>query len=750
MSKKEKQPKKQTFFRKLFSLRTLKTLFKPSPFKVGLVLIAILTRLFFLRDQTFQQIFYSIDDILTMGMFNYRGVEPDTGKVIIVDIDEKSLKKLGQWPWPRKITAKIIENLGNAEAKVIGLDMFFVEKDRSSPANYLPLFKDMLKNNITINEEAMDNDLILGEAVGNHPVILGYTFQMTSPPEDFIADLPFPLHMIENTGQSPFFSFIKAQHPLLNVPEISANSYSEGHVNVFPERSGMIRSIPLILEYSNIGYPSLALEMYLSDKPDSVIKPGVTKENTFALKIEDTIIPTDPAGRMMLNFRGPARSFKYISAVDVYNNKFPANIFRNKYVLLGTSAIGLSDLVTTPMGTAVPGVEAHATALDNMIRGDAMKYNRQNEAVIVLSLLTIGGVLLAAAMAYTRPLISFTAGIGFLFIIIFGNFHWFFLVQEVVGASYLITSILLIMAGVSAANYFFEGRKKQYIRKAFAHYVSPHVVSELVKNPEKLNLEGEQRVVSILFSDIRGFTTISEGMNAEELSTFMNEYLGSMTDCVLELNGTVDKFIGDAIMAIWGAPLDNPEHPADSIRSALLMKEKLDILRPQWEKRGLPTVNIGIGINTGLVSVGNMGTAKRFDYTVIGDHVNLASRLEGLNKPYGTTVIVSEFTKAFVENRFFFRFVDKVRVKGKNEPISIFEPLLEGKPAPTLQVEVETYEKALNACFEREFEPARKMLSELMKTSPHPLYKLHLERVEEYLLYPPPNEWDGVFTHTTK
>jgi adenylate cyclase len=310
--------------------------------------------------------------------------------------------------------------------------------------------------------------------------------------------------------------------------------------------------------------------------------------------------------------------------------------------------------------------------------------------------------------------------------------------------------MLAVQVVVQTFNFFVEGRQKRFIKDAFGTYLSPDLVDEVTKSPDMLSLTGEEKELTILFSDIRNFTSISERLGAKELSTFLNEYLTPMTEIVMETHGTVDKFIGDAVMAFWGAPIDLPDHAARATRAGLKMMEVLEKKQPEWQARGLPLIDIGIGINTGRVSVGNMGSTHRFDYTVMGDSVNLASRLEGQNKNYGTHVLTSEATRSALGDAFFCRRLDCIRVKGKQEGVWIYEVICEGEPNSEIRAEVETFEAILEHYQHRRFDKAKELLSPLIESNVTPLYSMYRERIEGYLKTPPPESWDGIYTLTTK
>ncbi|HSR36769.1 MAG TPA: adenylate/guanylate cyclase domain-containing protein, partial [Desulfurivibrionaceae bacterium] len=413
-------------------------------------------------------------------------------------------------------------------------------------------------------------------------------------------------------------------------------------------------------------------------------------------------------------------------------------------------AAGLLDLRATPFSNIYPGVEVHANIIDNVIKGDPFSHDFYTEIGLTYTIIIVGGLFLSALLAYTSALAGGLGGILLIEATVVGNYYLFFRQNELIGVVYPLATVILVFMIVTLFNYFYEGREKRFISKAFGHYVSPQVVAQISQNPEKLSLKGEQKVLTVLFSDIRGFTSISEKMGPEELGQFMNEYLTAMSNIVMARKGTVDKYIGDAIMAIWGAPLADEEHAANCVRAAFGMMAKLNELRPQWETRGLPDIHIGIGINSGLMSVGNFGSEQRFDYTVMGDNVNLASRLEGSNKSYGTSIIISEYTREMLGAGFFCRFVDMVRVKGKDLPVKIYEPICEGEPEPQRKKAIEEFEQAMVYYRIQRFDDAEKILAALQAAEPAKIYALYLERIAHFRENPPPADWDGAFTFTTK
>ena len=741
----------------------IRSYLKPTPFKIGcLVVIAALVLFNFFGSRK-PQLLTSFDNRLTDLMFTIRGKKPTSGQVVIVDIDDASLARIGQWPWPRNIVADLAAQIHQAGARVIGFDIVFAEPDRTSPKNHLDGIIDLLATPVSEDERnalranpSLDHDLILGDTLATMPSVLGYVF-LTSPQHGLAANTPFPsctIHLDPSSTPLPSINFIQASNAIVNITDVSQGE-SEGFFNVFPDPSGTIRKVPLFMALNDVPYPSLALEtmrigqrkqeltIHLSQQVETARKGilGITAGGGF--------IPTDDQGQLTVNYRGPVKTFPYLSAADVLAG-LHLDRLRDKYVLIGTSAAGLLDLRATPFASIFPGVEIQATLIDNLLGGDPLTYDLYTEIGLTYALVAGGGLLLSALLAYATPLIGALAGLVCL-LATAGGSYFFFLNNKIIGITYPLLTIITVFLVVTLSNYFFAGREKRFLRDAFGHYVSPDVVSEIIKNPANLSLSGQVRNLTVFFSDIRDFTTISEKMAPTQLGRFMNRYLTAMSSVLLEHGGTVDKYIGDAIMAIWGAPLLDNDHAARAVRASLASIKRLEKLQEEeLQKDQAEKIEIGIGLNTGEMNVGNFGSSQRFDYTVIGDNVNLASRLEGLTKVYGCRILISESTRDAAGSDFFCRYVDRVRVKGRKLPVNIYEPLCEGEPDGDLQREVTSFQQALTAYQQRDFIAARQIMSELHEQNNRKLYRLYLERIEVFLSAPPPPDWDGVFVFTTK
>jgi len=733
-------------------------LLQPSSFKAGCVVIvlAVAVYLGFWQGAGFRLI-RNLDDRIIDEMMRIRGRMLTSGQVVIVDLDEKSLAEHGQWPWPRTRVAQLIQAIGAADALLTGLDIVFAESDGRSPHMFVEALRPYVDGTLELPDGVLNNDIVLGDAVADAKVILGYFFVFN---DDGVAagNAPFPVFTLALENLSlPELSLQllrsnAARRAVLNVEDVCHSALSEGFFNAEPELDGVLRKVPLLAVYNDVAYPSLALEMVHEVLGRPLITFSAGKRGLAALQIGEHYVATDYAAHVRVNFRGPRRTFTYVSASDVLAGE-PAALaaLRGRMVLVGTSSVGLADLKATPLDKVFPGVEVHANIIDNILQQDALRFDAYTENGVVILTIVIGGLALAAALAFAGALFGGLLGMALLGFICWGNYALFFSRGQVVGMTYPLLMLVAIYMVVTLFNYFIEDRQKRFISSAFGRYVSPEVVKQLVRQPDRLALHGEQKIMSVMFSDIRGFTSISEAMSASEITTLLNEYLTAMTEIVITHRGTVDKFIGDAVMALWGAPLDDAEHAANATLAALEMIRVLDELRPHWVKQGYPPLHIGIGINSGEMHVGNMGSSTRFDYTVIGDNVNLASRLEGLTKAYGASIIIAESTRQLLGDRFCVCLLDRVRVKGKTLPVAIYEPLGEvALVEPAVRQQVQRFEYALELYFQQKFSAAYAEFASLHSETPRQLYEMYCQRSEAYLQTPPPSAWDGAFTFTTK
>lgn len=678
----------------------------------------------YLYKQSFPDI-QQIDFRMKDARFRIRGeIKPDKD-VVIVSIDHKSIKELGRWPWSREVTGKLIENLANRyHTAVTALDIVF-----SEPQN-------------------RDADEALAKSVtsaGN--VVMGYFFrdEESNLSEESLLQLEKSklkvVKIAEGVSNIPLHEYPNVD---LNTYNVAAGARDFGFFNARPDSDGLYRRSILLILFNGEIYQSLAmkaLQHYLKNE----CMLDVKNFGVDALQIGSLRIPSREDGTMALNFYGKTGSFETISAVDVIKERVAPDKLKGKITFVGATEIGIYDLRPTPFDPTLPGIELHATMAANALEKRFLKYDGITQQIEIASII-LAPLILGIALAFSTGAV--TAILSFLsvtFIFALFNYQIFASFFHDMTVIYPFIAIgFTYIASEAWRNLVIEKRGRQ-LKKAFSSYVSPDLVKQIEKDPDKLVLGGEQREITILFSDIRGFTTVSESLTPPELVKLLNEYLTPMTRIVLEEHGTLDKFIGDAVMALFNAPLNVPNHPEAACRAALRMMTELQSLNESFLSRGMNKIDIGIGINTGLAVVGNMGADIRFDYTAIGDSVNLASRLEGLNKYYGSHILVSEETRNRVtDSSLIFREVDRVTVKGKKLPVVMYEMMINNFDILT------QFEEALELYREKDFENARKIFLKLASDKNDPPSKLYAERCDDYILTPPPDEWDGVYVAKNK
>lgn len=706
------------------------------PIAIGFALTIFSVLIFKTGHNNKAWFFSSLDFQISNIMFKIRGEQKPSKEIVIIDIDDKSLEELGQWPWPRKILSDLLLKIQNKNPKVIGIDIIFPERDRTSPHN-LYTFHD-----IDLKGTELENyDEIFGDSIEKTGAITGYIFKIHEKNKNGFP--PFSSADIKISNESIKFkdlNLIKVNNPILNIPEIAV-SPTEGFLNIFPEPSGTILKAPLLLQFNNIPYPSLALEIYRNYKNQKniLIHPSTTKvmkkNSILAVGIGKKALKTDIDASLYINFKGRAFSYKYISATDILKDNFKDEL-DSKIILIGTSASGLADLKATPFSPTFPGVEIHASIIDNMLNNDYFIYDRLSELGITYTILIGCGILITLLITFSGPLLAGILTIFSFFSIFTINYFFLFKNNQLIGVSYPGFSILIQCTILITTNYFLRDREKKFIKNAFSHYIAPEVVNEIIKDPEKLSLSGKTENISILFSDIRSFTSISENLTPEKLSKLLNIYLTEMSDIIMTNKGVVDKFIGDAVMAFWGAPLQDKDHGYNSVKSAFLMLEKLKSISAKLTKQGYPKLEIGIGINSGEVRIGNFGSKTRFDYTIIGDNVNTASRLEGLNKFYGTKILISKSTENLAKDKILTRKVDSVKVKGKDKALDIYEVMGIYPWDEKQEKDVSLYNEALFYYENQELKKAEKIFKELIKTDDSKLNQIYIERIEKALADP--------------
>ncbi len=683
--------------------------------------------------------FQSLDSRVRDFYFNFRGSEKVSDAIVIVDIDEKSIKELGQWPWERDKIAKILTNLSASGAGIIGLDIVFSEADKTSPKR--------LANKWGIDASNMpDYDLILSKVIGSTPTILGVLFDFDANNTNEAPQIP--AIFVEKSKPSREFLPV-AQGVLTNIKLIQDAGYSSGYMNNIPDEMGIIRSVPLLIKYEDQFYPSLSFEMFriaISAKKIVTTYSDVGVEN---IRVGKDNISSDRFGKIHLNFRGPAKSYRYISAVDVYNNRVDRKFIEGKFVLIGTSAYGLMDTRATPMDSVIAGVEIHANMIDNLLNKDMLKkpvWTEVADLFIIIFTIFIVLFIYSRFSLITLSIVYISSFVGMMYL----NYYLLFTEYIILNSIFPLITVFFSLVIILAVNYMFESRLKEIIKSSFSKKVSKQVMEDLLKHPDSVDLTTKDVNVSIYFSDIRSFTTISETLKSpKRITEFLNYYMDIMVQSVEQSSGTVDKFIGDAIMAYWNAPLEVDNHADKAVKTALKQIGQRDFINIKIKKDFGFEVDYGIGINTGPVVVGEIGSQGRSDYTIIGDAVNLASRVEGLCKPYKVRLVISEFTKAELTQKYVTQLLDIVTVKGKTEPVKIYEVLSEGEASEDKLFELESYEIAHNLYVDAQFQKAKEMFDGMHEKYGKYLYELYAGRCE-HLLQEGITEFDGVFKFTTK
>lgn len=693
--------------------------------------------------------------------------------VRIVDIDDASLERLGQWPWPRTLVAEMVDRLGDAGAAVVAFDIVFAEPDRTSPSRIVPLWR---RSAGGVDLDALlarlpDHDREFARVMGEVPTVLAVQLNDGAMPRR-----PARKWAVAVGGDDPRPFLPVFGGAVTNLPELEAAAAGQGSFNSSTDRDGIIRHLPLFLRLRGDDtvtgevYPSLVAEaLRVAQGPTAstyLLKAsGASGQASFGahtgvsqVRIGQMVVPTDDRGRVWLHDTGPVAQ-RFISAASIFDPGFDRQKVEGKILLVGTSASGLKDLRATPLNPVAPGVEVHAQALEQIILGQFLDRPDWMTGFEFLWLLGFGGALslLLARWGAGWCAIVATGGIAVSLAgswLAFERFGW--LVDPV----YPALAVLLLYLAQSFIQYLRTETERRQVRGAFGRYLSPAVVERLARDPGSLRLGGETRPMTLMFCDIRGFTAISETLDAGELTSFINRFLTPMTDIILEHGGTIDKYMGDAIMAFWNAPLDDPEHAGNAARAALAMTRSLGILNNDWQAAALAagrpyrTVAIGVGLNTGACCVGNVGSEQRFDYSVLGDTVNLASRLEGQSKTYGVSIVAGADT-ALDSPELAWLELDLIRVKGKDKAVRIFALLGDETTAaePWFRLARLAQAEMLDGYRAQEWSRARTALARVREAAGgqlDDLCDLFERRLEGFTVTPPGTAWDGVYAAAEK
>lgn len=741
---------------------------------------------------------FKLETALLDFKFKLRGELDPKANVGILAIDEKTLQQFGRWPYSRAYYEQAFENLKALGVAWIGFDVIFSEPERASlddvDSTLTALMQDTKKSSIDQSlikakeriaqfKEVSPADASLSAAIGSFEnIVMGYFYFLSKYEiEDAgIAKHPFRGldYMAENSAVqivdipggrnlADYSYNLHARGLIANQPAISESGIHFGFFSNEPDDDAVIRWVTLIKVIDGHVMPSLALKIAAESQNREIAvfmeKNGSGIESIELVNRDDEAdsykIPLDPLGqgRILANHRGPSKAFRHISLADAYNNDFTPEErkgLQGAILLLGPTAIGINDQRPNPFDPVLPGVENHAVAVDNILGRDFLQrpvsiYNKELLLVLII------GLLFTPIMIYTRAVTS-----GVLVVVFLAAFYYldkilWFEKQGLwvyMGMPFLET--LSLFVGITLYKYVTEEKEKKKVKGAFAHYLSPEVINQVLDDPSALQLGGEKKPLTVFFSDVRGFTTISENLSPEKLCEFMNEYFTPMTSIILRSGGVLDKYIGDAIMAFWGAPLPLPDQADRAAESSIRMLYALEEVQASFKQKGFPHIDIGIGLNTGPMSVGNMGSGERFCYTVMGDSVNLGARLEGLTKDYGIKILISEFTQAkLTPGKFFTRDLDDIRVKGKNEPVKVFDLMRPDlcKTQDMMHGLVGEFELGRKAYRDQDWKKSEAHFMNCMKIKPGDgPTELYLARVQSFMKESPGDQWDGVYTFKHK
>ncbi len=693
-------------------------------------------------------------------------------KVVIVDIDEKSLAEVGRWPWGRNRLAGMVDELFDRQkVAIVGFDVVFAEPDDSSGLKRLrEMAQSELKDTAGFQERltqlqpSLDYDAAFARSLDKRPVVLGY--YLTSDRDGRKSGaLPAPV-MTREALQGRPIAFTSWDGYGANLPQLAKAAPAGGYFNSITDGDGVVRSIPLVAEHAGAYYESLALAMFRMLIGQPTVEPGFPRDRfvgrsymgleSILLKqgTRQLAIPVDARVATLVPFRGPGGatggSFQYVSASDLIGKRLPEGSLKDKIVLVGTTAPGLLDLRVTPVGETYPGVETHANVISGLMDGKMFvkpDYSVGYEVVILL----VSGL----ALAFLLPLLSATVAVLVsvgVIALLFALNYWLFMAHGLV----MPLASALVMAGTAFAlnmsyGYFVESRSKRELANLFGTYVPPELVDEMVKDPDSYSMKAASKELTVMFCDMRGFTNLSEKMEPTQLQELLNAVFSRLTSIIRANRGTIDKYMGDCVMAFWGAPVEMADHAALAVKTAREMSQAVHEINREHQAKGIPPIGVGIGLNTGTMCVGDMGSDIRRSYTVIGDAVNLGSRLEGLSKVYGVDIVVSETARKQAPD-FAWQELDRVRVKGKEQAVGIFYPVA---PAQGLDKqaaeELRTWAAFLKSYRAQDWDQCDLQLLNLQRLGAKKyLYELYSERVASMRLLPFDPGWDGATNFETK
>lgn len=762
----------------------IKRFFKPSGFKISVTITLIFVIIFgrsFMGYNTGVLLDLLDKQVIDFAMRG-RGNTLQNDEVAIIAIDTKAIDHFGQWPWKRNVMASLLHELeAYYEVRVMGYDVLFSEADNNdiSSQNALDMFykaavlenrdsPELIANLRRIRSRIsaeVNNDAKFGAELSKwNNIVLGYFFFLSGSLEQVkhmtVEQLDEAASRIENSE----ITIIQGAEYLdglfihegiaveANIRQLNFRNALNGYFNVVPDiEDGTIRRIPLVIKYQDMYFPSLDLQMIRKFYGNDPIRMVVNEGGIEGIAIGRKWIQTASDGTVMINYRGPSNTFPHYSVYDVIHHKIDKDKLKDKMVILGATESGIYDLRTTPFGSAFPGVEIHANLLDNILQDDYL-YQSDFIHLMTIVLILFSGFIIGLILTKLRALQGLILSLIYLFGFFSANLWLLFNERTWISFIYILGVILTNWFAIVLFKFFGEEKDKRFIKGAFQQYLSPTVIDRLVEDPGMLKLGGEKREITAFFSDVQGFSTISESLSPEELVELLNEYLTAMTDIVMKYDGTVDKFEGDAVIAFFGAPIAYENHAEKACLASLEMQERLVEMRKNWAEQGKHQLHVRIGLNTDNVVVGNMGSAYRMDYTMMGDGVNLAARLEGVNKQYGSYIMISEYTYEAAQEYIEVRELDMIRVVGKNEPVRIYEVLgKKGTVSPEHLKASRYFGKGLKLYREQSWEEAAKYFAHANKLFVNDTAsRIFFDRCKDFARNAPGDNWDGVYQMSTK
>lgn len=703
---------------------------------------------------------------------------------VIVDIDEESLERCGQWPWPRYKIASMLKVIQGSRPLAIGLDILFSEPDRTSPR----MLKTSIKNEMGIDiqftglpDQFMDNDQMLADRLQNTPTVMGIYCDFNDISPDTIPGhqhnlLPRltvqPVHLLYSSDIQTSSNHISGQNnvshmdnssvpvPLVkdifqakglitSIRILSESAENTGFINTSPDLDGVLRSTPMLIEHSDTIYPALSLALLQTSLKYPLTALRLGHAGIESLILGNLNIPLDKHGRLWIHFRGYDNSYDRYCAADVLDKKISPDAFKDKIVLIGSSAKMLMDSHSSPFSPDFIGVELHAAVIDTVLSGDFIQkpgWDRAAELLILIGMGFIITLIITKRNAILTIVLTVTMGAGLFFAASLCFWKWRLFISPVFPVATLAINFFIL----TSIKFLSTEKDKAFLKNAFSKYISKSIVDQIVSSPSTLKLQGEEKELSILFADIRNFTSLSERLSPKQVTQLLQQFFTPMTRIITWNNGTLDKFIGDGIMAFWNAPADIQKHKFWAFKSGVEMLTALGDLNRTFIKTYGFEINIGIGLHAGTVRVGNMGTEDLFNYTIIGDNVNVAARLESLTKFYGVRIIISEVMKPHVPSTHYVQELDLIKIKGRTQPLKIYG-LYTGDFLKLSEVHLDRYHEALNFYRNHKFDNAHEIFTEFrQKKFDRELYRIYQNRCAFFMEHPPDDNWDGVFVHQNK